>query len=231
MTRESNRPSHPFSGCPGWDGIYRPPRRPDGRLPGGWSSELAGCPGPATDYTLLEYDTLLWITNDDSHVNMTLKIREYVSQTLMWARVKEAAERGKQKWRVGDLLADERCSPAVLDLRSTHAGRTAPPVEEKDSEEEAEVEGMGDGRSKRSSGPRALGSGFSSVFSCLFKTCTFLVRASCFHTFYLLGALTVRLICRLRGAGVLPSSPTFGPGRQTGTGLYRLNADGTKKKR
>ena len=45
---------------------------------------------------------------------------------MVWARVKEAAKRGKQKWRVGDLLADERCSPAVLDfMRSTHIGRTA----------------------------------------------------------------------------------------------------------
>jgi len=49
-------------------------------------------------------------------------------------------KRGKQKWRVGDLLADERRSPAVLDFfRSTHAGRAAPPVEESwDSEGEAE---------------------------------------------------------------------------------------------
>ena len=54
----------------------------------------------------------------------------------MWARAKEATK-GKQKWRVGDLLADERCSPAVLDfLRSILVGR---------SEEEAEVEEMGDG--------------------------------------------------------------------------------------
>jgi len=62
----------------------------------------------------------------------------------MWARVKEATKREKQKWR---LLADERCSPAVLDfLRRTHVGRTAPPVEENwDSEEEAEVVVMGDG--------------------------------------------------------------------------------------
>jgi len=45
-----------------------------------------------------------------------------------WARVKEAT---KRKWRVGDLLADERCSPAVLDfLRTTYVGRAAPPVEE-----------------------------------------------------------------------------------------------------
>ena len=39
-----------------------------------------------------------------------------------------------------DLLADERCSPAVLDfLRTTYVGRVAPPVEEcwdHDEEEE-----------------------------------------------------------------------------------------------
>jgi len=42
---------------------------------------------------------------------------------------------------VGDLLADERCTPAVLDLlRSTYVGRAAPPVEENwGSEEEEEV--------------------------------------------------------------------------------------------
>jgi len=31
----------------------------------------------------------------------------------MWARVKEVAKKRKHKWRVGDLLADERCNPAV----------------------------------------------------------------------------------------------------------------------
>ena len=48
---------------------------------------------------------------------------------------------------MGDLLADERCSPVVLDfLGSIHVGRTAPPVEENwGSEEEAEVDEMGDG--------------------------------------------------------------------------------------
>ena len=46
---------------------------------------------------------------------------------------------------MGDLLADERCSPAVLDfLRSTHVGRTAPPVKENwDSEPEADEAGAG----------------------------------------------------------------------------------------
>ena len=64
-----------------------------------------------------------------------------VQQAAMWARVKEAAKKGKQKWRVGDLLADERCSPAVLDfLRSTH-GEHGPPVEENwDSEDGMEAE-------------------------------------------------------------------------------------------
>ena len=49
--------------------------------------------------------------------------------------------------RLGDLLADERCSPAVLEfLRSHHVRGTAPSVEENwDSEEEAEVEEMSDG--------------------------------------------------------------------------------------
>jgi len=60
------------------------------------------------------------------------------------ARVKDATKRAKRKWRVGDLLADERCSPAVLDfLRSTYVGRAAPPVEESwgsEGEEEEVVE-------------------------------------------------------------------------------------------
>jgi len=57
----------------------------------------------------------------------------------MWTRVK-GVTKGKEKWRVGDLLADERCSPAVLDfLRSTHVGRAAPQMGENwDSEDEAE---------------------------------------------------------------------------------------------
>jgi len=57
----------------------------------------------------------------------------------MWARVKEATKKGS----VGDLLVDEKCSPAALDFsRSTHVGRTAPPVEGNwDSGDEAEEAG------------------------------------------------------------------------------------------
>jgi len=58
-------------------------------------------------------------------------------QAAMRARVKEVTKKGKQKWRVGDLLADEMCSPAVLD--SCEAPTSAPPVGENwDSEDEAE---------------------------------------------------------------------------------------------
>jgi len=61
-------------------------------------------------------------------------------QAQSWARVKEEMRSGKRKWRVGDLLADERYSPAVLDfLRTTYMRRSAPPVEENwDSDEEEE---------------------------------------------------------------------------------------------
>ena len=58
-------------------------------------------------------------------------------QAAMWATVKEATNEGQAE------VADERCSPAVLDfLRSTRVGGTAPPVEENwDSEDEAEETG------------------------------------------------------------------------------------------
>ena len=44
-------------------------------------------------------------------------------QAELWARVKEATKRAKRKWRVGDLLVGERCSPAMLDFqRGTYVG-------------------------------------------------------------------------------------------------------------
>jgi len=42
----------------------------------------------------------------------------------MWARVKEMTKNGKQKWRVGDLLADERCSPALTKDPRRESGST-----------------------------------------------------------------------------------------------------------
>ena len=59
----------------------------------------------------------------------------------MWDRVKEATRKGKRKWRMVDLLADGRCSPAVLDfLRATYVGRAAPPVEVNWDSDEGEEE-------------------------------------------------------------------------------------------
>jgi len=118
---------------------------------------------------------------------------------------------------VGDLLADG-CSPAVLDfLRNTDAGRTAPTVEgNSDSEEQVEEEEMGEGGG---SGVLVVTPGLFVLGSLLcfflsFQKCVHsLVRLLLFHTLYLLGALTVRSICRR--AGLLPSGPTLGPGRQT----------------
>ena len=56
-------------------------------------------------------------------------------------RVTKATKRAKRKWCVGDLLADERRSPAVLHfLRSTYVGRAAPPVEESWDSEDGEEE-------------------------------------------------------------------------------------------
>ena len=63
-----------------------------------------------------------------------------VSDVAPVAVLSWTTKKGKRKWRVRDLLADERCSPAVLDfLRTTYVGRAAPPVEENwDSDEEDE---------------------------------------------------------------------------------------------
>jgi len=77
---------------------------------------------------------------DPDNISSTPQTRDHLfkhcsrwkdQQAQLWARVTEEARRGKRKWRVRDLLADERCSPAVLDfLRTTYIGRSAPPVEE-----------------------------------------------------------------------------------------------------
>jgi len=45
-------------------------------------------------------------------------------QKILWAEVKKETGRWKDRWKIRDLLADERCSRAVLDfLTSTDVGR------------------------------------------------------------------------------------------------------------
>jgi hypothetical protein len=46
--------------------------------------------------------------------------------------------RWKTRWKVRDILADERCSRAVLDyLATTDVGRLAPALAEEDAQSEA----------------------------------------------------------------------------------------------
>jgi hypothetical protein len=57
-------------------------------------------------------------------------------QKILWAEVKKEIGRWKSHWKVRDLLADERCSRAVLDfLSTTDVGRPVPaPGEDAQSE-------------------------------------------------------------------------------------------------
>ena len=55
-------------------------------------------------------------------------------QKILWAEVKKETGKWKDRWRVRDLLADRRCSLAVLDfLSTTDVGRRVPGVEEDDA--------------------------------------------------------------------------------------------------
>jgi len=74
-------------------------------------------------------------------------------QAAMWARVKEGAKKWKQKWRVGDLLAGERCSPAVLDfLRSTHGPTGGGKLDSGEEAEEAGADDDADGVDEQAEG-------------------------------------------------------------------------------
>ena len=55
-------------------------------------------------------------------------------QRILWAEVKKETGRGKDRWKVRDLLADGRCARATLDfLSSTDVGRRVPPTAEDDA--------------------------------------------------------------------------------------------------
>jgi len=56
-------------------------------------------------------------------------------QKVLWAEVRKETGRWKDRWKIRDLLADERCSRAVLDfLKSTDVGRRVPAEEDAVSE-------------------------------------------------------------------------------------------------
>jgi hypothetical protein len=59
-------------------------------------------------------------------------------QRILWAEVRKETGRWKSRWRVRDLLADERCNKAVLDFVSTtDVGRLVPAPIEEDTQSEA----------------------------------------------------------------------------------------------
>jgi len=61
-----------------------------------------------------------------------------MQQKILWGEVEKETGRWKSQWKVRDLLADGRCSQAVLDfLSSTDVGRLVPSEEEMDTGSEA----------------------------------------------------------------------------------------------
>jgi ribonuclease HI len=59
-------------------------------------------------------------------------------QRTLWTEVRKETGQGKSRWKVRDLLADERCSRAVLDfLSTTDVGRRVPAPAEEDAQSEA----------------------------------------------------------------------------------------------
>jgi hypothetical protein len=56
----------------------------------------------------------------------------------LWVKVRKETGRWKSRWKVRDLMADERYSRAVLDfLSTTDVGRLAPALVEEDAQSEA----------------------------------------------------------------------------------------------
>jgi hypothetical protein len=59
-------------------------------------------------------------------------------QTILWAEVRKESGRGKDQFKIRDLLADARCSQSVLDfLSTTDVGRRVSPPAEDDAQSEA----------------------------------------------------------------------------------------------
>ena len=62
-------------------------------------------------------------------------------QKILWAEVKKETGKWKDRWKVRDVLADGRCSRAVLDfLSTTDVGRRVPAEEEDAVSEVSEAE-------------------------------------------------------------------------------------------
>jgi len=62
-------------------------------------------------------------------------------QKILWAEVRKETGRGKDRWKIRNLLADERCGRAVLDfLSTTDVGMRVPAEEDAAVSEVPEAE-------------------------------------------------------------------------------------------
>jgi len=85
-----------------------------------------------------------------------------LQQKILWAEVKKETGKWKDRWKVRDLLADGRCSRAVLDfLTTTEVGKTVPVVDEDAGSEasEWELRERTEREEERRAEAEALGSG------------------------------------------------------------------------
>ena len=82
---------------------------------------------------------------------------------MLWKEVWNKIKRGKRRFAIRDLLADDRCSKAVLDfLSTTEVGRLVPPPAEEDAQNEVpewelrerKPRGWAQGSRNRCSSPR-----------------------------------------------------------------------------
>jgi len=84
-------------------------------------------------------------------------------QKILWAEVRKETGKWKSRWKIRNLLADERCGRAVLDfLSTTDEGRRVPAEEDAVSEvSEAELrEFLGE----QGAGAEEPGAGGTSLF-------------------------------------------------------------------
>jgi len=80
-------------------------------------------------------------------------------QKILWVEVRKETGRWKDRWKIRDLLADERCSRAVLDfLTSTDVGRRVPAEEEDTVSEVSEAE-LREWMEEQGAGTGELGNG------------------------------------------------------------------------
>jgi hypothetical protein len=84
-------------------------------------------------------------------------------QKILWAEVRKETKRWNSRWKVRDLLADERCSRAVRDfLATTDVGRLGPAPAEEDAQRVAsewELRDQRDREEERRVKPEELGAG------------------------------------------------------------------------